>query len=146
MHGDRPFYNREHELGGWGRRWDSGDAQIFTLWGRRRVGKSLLLLHFAQGKRHLYFEATSGTAADQLADFSARLAEVTARTALSAPGWRGALDAVADWAGEGPVLVVLDEFQHIARESSEIGSIINVWWRERGEDLPIFLVLCGSEV
>ena len=146
MPGDRPFYNRAYELERLRRRWDSGEAQIFTLWGRRRVGKSLLLLHFAQGKRHLYFEATSGTAADQLADFSARLAEVTARTALSAPGWRDALDAVADWAGEGPVLVVLDEFQHIARESSEIGSIINVWWRERGEDLPIFLVLCGSEV
>jgi AAA+ ATPase superfamily predicted ATPase len=146
MHGDRPFYNREHELERLQRRWDSGEAQIFTLWGRRRVGKSLLLLHFAQGKRHLYFEATSGTAADQLADFSVRLAEATARAALSAQGWRDALDAVADWAGEGPVLVVLDEFQHIASESPEIGSIINVWWRERGADLPIFLVLCGSEV
>jgi uncharacterized protein len=146
MHGHRKFYNREHELERLQRRWDSDEAQIFTLWGRRRVGKSLLLLHFAEGKRHLYFEATSGTATDQLADFSVRLAEATARTALSASSWRDALDAVADWAGEGPVLVVLDEFQHIARESSEIGSIINVWWRERGADLPIFLVLCGSEV
>ena len=146
MHGDRPFYNREHELERLQRRWDSGEAQIFTLWGRRRVGKSLLLLRFAEGKRHLYFEATSGTAADQLSDFSVRLADATARAALSAQGWRDALDAVADWAEEGPVLVVLDEFQHIARESSEIGSIINVWWRERGADLPIFLVLCGSEV
>ncbi len=144
--GGRPFYNRAHELERLQRRWDSGEAQIFTLWGRRRVGKSLLLLHFAQGKRHLYFEATSGTAADQLADFSARLAEATARAALSASSWRDALDAVADWALEGPVLVVLDEFQHIARESPDIGSIVNVWWRERGADLPIFLVLCGSEV
>jgi len=146
MAGGRPFYNRAHELERLRRRWEGGEAQIFTLWGRRRVGKSLLLLHFAQGKRHLYFEATSGTAADQLADFSVRLADATARAALSASSWRDALDAVADWAGEGPVLVVLDEFQHIARESSEIGSIVNVWWRERGADLPIFLVLCGSEV
>jgi AAA+ ATPase superfamily predicted ATPase len=143
---DRPFYNREHELERLRRRWDSGEAQIFTLWGRRRVGKSLLLLRFAEGKRHLYFEATSGTAADQLADFSARLAEATSRAALSASNWRDALDAVADWAAERPVLLVLDEFQHIARTSPDIGSIINVWWRERGADLPIFLVLCGSEV
>jgi len=146
MSGGRLFYNRAHELQRLQRRWDSGEAQIFTLWGRRRVGKSLLLLQFAQGKRHLYFEATSGTAADQLADFSVRLAEATARAALSASSWRDALDAVADWAAEGPVLVVLDEFQQIASESSEIGSIINVWWREQGADLPIFLVLCGSEV
>ena len=143
---ERPFYNRAHELERLQRRWDSGEAQIFTLWGRRRVGKSALLLRFARYKRHLYFEATSGTAADQLADFSQRLGEATSRTALSAHNWRDALDAVADWAQDGPILLVLDEFQHVARESPDIGSIINVWWRERAETLPIFLVLCGSEV
>lgn len=142
----RSFYNRVFELERLQRRWDSGDGQIFTLWGRRRVGKSLLLLHFARDKRHLYFEAISGTATDQLADFSERLAEATGRAALSAPDWRTALDAIADWAQEGPVLVILDEFQHLARENRDIGSLLNVWWRERGEALPIFLVLCGSEV
>jgi AAA+ ATPase superfamily predicted ATPase len=143
----RPFYNRTHELERLGRRWDTGEAQIFTLWGRRRVGKSALLLRFARDKRHLYFEATSGTATDQLSDFSVRLAEATGRTVLSAHTWRAALDAVADWAQQaGPVLVVLDEFQYIAKESGDIGSIINVWWRERGEGLPIFLVLSGSEI
>jgi AAA+ ATPase superfamily predicted ATPase len=142
----RPFLNRTEELAGLQRRWDTGEAQLFTLWGRRRVGKTLLLLEFARGKRHLYFEATSGTRADQLTDFSDRLSEATGRAALSVPDWRTALDAVADWAREGPVLLVVDEFQFIARESRDIGSIINVWWRERGEALPIFLVLSGSEV
>jgi uncharacterized protein len=142
----RPFLNRAEELAGLQRRWDTGEAQLFTLWGRRRVGKTMLLLEFARDKRHLYFEATSGTRADQLADFSDRLAEATGRAALSVPDWRTGLDAVADWAQEGPVLLVLDEFQFLARENRDIGSIINVWWRERGEALPIFLVLSGSEV
>lgn len=142
----RRFLNRSEELSALQRRWDSGEARLFTLWGRRRVGKTLLLLEFARDKRHLYFEATSGTRNDQLADFSDRLAEATGRAALSAPDWRSGLDAVADWAREGPVVLVLDEFQFIARENRDIGSIINVWWRERGEDLPIFLVLSGSEV
>lgn len=106
----------------------------------------MLLLEFARDKRHLYFEATSGTRADQLADFSDRLAEATNRAALTVPNWRAGLDAVADWAREGPVVLVLDEFQFIARENPDIGSIINVWWRERGEALPIFLILSGSEV
>jgi AAA+ ATPase superfamily predicted ATPase len=140
------FLDRHQELAALQRRWDGGEAQIFTLWGRRRVGKTLLLLEFARGKRHLYFEATSGTRADQLADFSDRLAEATGRAALSVPDWRTGLDAVADWAAEGPVLLVLDEFQFLARENRDIGSIINVWWRERGEQVPIFLVLSGSEV
>ncbi|MDQ3274133.1 MAG: ATP-binding protein [Actinomycetota bacterium] len=142
----RRFLNRTEELASLQRRWDTGEAQLFTLWGRRRVGKTLLLLEFARDKRHLYFEATSGTRADQLADFSDRLAEATGRAALSVPDWRRALDAVADWARDGPVLLVLDEFQFLARENGDIGSVINVWWRERGEELPIFLVLAGSEV
>ncbi len=142
----RPFLDRTEELARLQRRWDSGEAQVFTLWGRRRVGKTLLLLEFARDKRHLYFEATSGTRPDQLADFSDRLAEATGRTALGVPNWRAGLDAVSDWAQDGAVLVVLDEFQFIAKESSDVGSVINVWWRERGAELPIFLVLSGSEV
>jgi uncharacterized protein len=142
----RRFLNRIEELAGLQRHWDAAEAQIFTLWGRRRVGKTSLLLEFARDKRHLYFEATSGTRADQLADFSERLAEATGRAGLSVPDWRTGLDAVADWAQEGQVLLVLDEFQFLARENRDIGSIINVWWRERGESLPIFLVLSGSEV
>jgi AAA+ ATPase superfamily predicted ATPase len=144
--GATAFHNRSDELGMLERRWREGRGQVFVLWGRRRVGKSLLLLQFARGKRHLYFEATSGTRADQLADFSQRLAEATGRTELSVTSWRAALDAVADWAQDGPILLVLDEFQFLARESPEIGSILNVWWRERGERLPIFVVLSGSEV
>lgn len=141
------FLDRANELALLERRWQRNEGQIFVLWGRRRVGKSLLLLEFARGKRHLHFEATSGTPADQLADFSARLAEATGRTMLSVPGWRAALDAVADWAQEaGPVLLVLDEFQFLAHQSPDLGSILNVWWRERGERLPIFVVLAGSEV
>lgn len=140
------FHDRTDELAMLERRWDSGEAQILTLWGRRRVGKSLLLWRFAQDKRHLYFEATSGTRADQLADFSERLAEATGRAELAAGDWRAALDATADWAEDGPVLLILDEFQHIARTNDDIGSLINVWWRERGSSLPIFVVLCGSEV
>jgi hypothetical protein len=142
----RPFVNRVEELAALQRRWDSGEPQLFTLWGRRRVGKTSLLLEFARDKRHLYFEATSGTRADQLADFSDRLAEATGRAALAVPDWRTGLNAIADWAKEGPLVLVLDEFQFIARENRDIGSIINVWWRERGEQLPIFLVLSGSEV
>ncbi|HMB55442.1 MAG TPA: ATP-binding protein [Thermoanaerobaculia bacterium] len=141
------FLNRDEELGMLRRRWDSGEGQIFLLWGRRRVGKTELLLEFGRDKRALYFEATSGTRADHLGDFSGRLAEATGGAGLTAPDWRTALGAVADWAeAEGPVLLVLDEFQHIARESPDIGSEINVWWRERGRELPIFVVLSGSEV
>lgn len=144
---NRRFLNRTDELAMLNTRWASGEGQIFLVWGRRRVGKTELLLEFARDKRAIFFEATSGTRTDHLNDFSERLAEVTDRAGLTAPDWRTALDAVTDWASaQGPVLLVFDEFQHIARESPEIGSVINVWWRERGRSAPVFVVLSGSEV
>lgn len=144
---DRGFLNRTDELAMLRARWEGGESQIFLVWGRRRVGKTELLLEFGRDKRTLFFEATSGTRADHLGDFSERLAEATGRAGLTAPEWRAALDAVTDWAAaQGPVLLVFDEFQHVARESPEIGSVINVWWRERGRSAPVFVVLSGSEV
>lgn len=141
------FLNRTEELRMLQRRWESGESQIFLLWGRRRVGKTELLLEFGRERPCLYFEATSGTRSDQLGDFSERLAEVTGKAGLTAPDWAAALDAVADWAeAEGPVLLVLDEFQHMARQSPEVGTTINVWWRERGRSAPVFVVLSGSEI
>jgi len=141
------FLNRAEELRMLRRRWESGESQIFLLWGRRRVGKTELLLEFGRDRPCLYFEATSGTRSDHLSDFSERLAEVTGRAGLAARDWASALDAVADWAEEaGPVLLVLDEFQHVARQSPEVGTTINVWWRERGRAAPVFVVLSGSEI
>ena len=141
------FLNRTEELRMLQRRWEGGQSQIFLLWGRRRVGKTELLLEFGRGRPCLYFEATNGTRSDQLGDFSERLAEVTGKAGLTAPDWAAALDAVTDWAEtEGPVLLVLDEFQHLARQSPEVGTTINVWWRERGRSAPVFVVLSGSEI
>ena len=34
------------------------EPQLVVLWGRRRVGKTFLLTHFAAGKRHVYFTGT----------------------------------------------------------------------------------------
>ncbi len=42
------FHNRTDELAMLERRWESGESQIFLLWGRRRVGKTELLLEFGR--------------------------------------------------------------------------------------------------
>ena len=54
-------------------------GEYFVLYGRRRVGKSELLLHFGERCRQLYFEASSGSRQDQLDDLSAELAEFSGR-------------------------------------------------------------------
>jgi len=59
---------RDHELADLERAWRqarSGVPQLAVVWGRRRVGKTFLLTHFAEGKRAVYFTATRQDSAER---------------------------------------------------------------------------------
>ena len=143
------FYNRVDELAALSERLDSQRGEYFVLYGRRRVGKSELLLHFGKRCRQLYFEATSGSRQDQLDDLSAELAAFTGRQiyaeqALS--GWRAAFAAFSELLEDGQTMIVLDEFQFIARQEPEIGSLLNRFVRRHRDNPDLLLCLSGSDV
>ena len=143
------FLNRADELEALESRWSRGLGEFFIVWGRRRVGKTELLSHFLEGKRGFHFEATEGLEPDHLADISRLIAEETGSRLLAEQpltSWPAVLAALEEYAKQGPAIVILDEFQWIARATNDIGSQLNRWWRTAGKDLPIFLILSGSEV
>ncbi len=143
------FLNRIDELALLEERWGGDRAELFVLYGRRRVGKSELLTEFKQGKHGIYFEATSGTTADHLEDFRTRLLEVYSSPLSSVQpfaDWESALAATEEACADGRLLVILDEFQFIARGAPEFGTLLNRFWRETGRDLPLMLVIAGSDV
>jgi len=143
------FLNRTDELAALENRWQRGRGELFLVWGRRRVGKTELLSRFLTGKRGFHFEATEGLEPDHLADIGQILAEETGSALLATQqltSWPAVLAALEEYAKQGPAIVILDEFQWIARATGDIGSQLNRWWRTVGRDLPIFLILSGSEV
>jgi AAA+ ATPase superfamily predicted ATPase len=143
------FVNRVDELASLEDNWTAADARLFVMWGRRRVGKTELLSHFSSGRRALFFEATEGVLADQLVDLSAELARVSGNTLLAAQpvtSWDAALVAIEQFVGSQRTVIILDEFQYLAAQDAGLGSTINRWWRATGRNLPIVLVLAGSEV
>lgn len=143
------FLNRGDELAALDDVWTARAAQFFVLWGRRRVGKTELLNVFARDRRAFYFEATNVTQAEQLLDLSNELARVSGNALLAqqpVTSWEAALAAIEQFVAEERTIVILDEFQFLAAQEAGIGSIINRWWRSTGRDLPIVLVLAGSEV
>ncbi len=144
-----PFYNRSDELAALGERLDSKRAEYFVLYGRRRIGKSRLLRHFGERCRQLYFEASSGSRQDQLDDISAELARFTgSRLFAEQPlsSWRAAFAAFSELLKDGQTMIVLDEFQFIARQEPEIGSLLNRFAAEHEDDGNLFLCLSGSDV
>lgn len=143
------FFNRVDELAALSERLDSGRAEYFVLYGGRRVGKSELLLHFGERCRQLYFEATSGRRRDHLDDLSAELAAFTGRELFAAQPletWRAAFAAFSEILAEGQTMIVLDEFQFIARQEPELGSLLNRFMRDHEDNPDLLLCLSGSDV
>jgi uncharacterized protein len=143
------FFNRSDELAALDERLSSSRAEYFVLYGRRRVGKSRLLLHFGERCRQLYFEASSGSRTDQLEDLSAELARFTgSRLYEEQPlaSWRAVFAALGEVLQAGQTMIVLDEFQFIARQEPEIGSLLNRFVDEHGDNPDLLLCISGSDV
>jgi len=143
------LFDRVDELAALEESWAADDARFFVLWGRRRVGKTELLNRFVEGKRALYFEATDAAKGDQLRDLSHELARVWGNDLLSSQpltSWEAALTAIEQYSSSERTVVVLDEFQYLAAQDRELGSLLNRWWRRVARRLDLVLVLAGSEV
>jgi uncharacterized protein len=143
------FVDRLDELAALEERWTSPRGEYVVLFGRRRVGKTALILRFARGKKCLYLEATTGTESDHLEDVSRLLAELSGRELLAAQpltNWAAFFAAIGEELERGPLIVALDEFQFIARQSPDVGSQINRFWRDHGDNPDLFLILSGSDV
>ena len=143
------FINREQELNNLEHRYRAKRAELFVLYGRRRIGKTELLLQFCKDKRSIYFLASQLKESDHLMQIN----EV-AQIAIDDPllqnmafnDWESALVYFAQNATEEPLVVVLDEFQYLCEDNTALPSLIQRFWDLHGKNSNLFLILCGSHV
>jgi AAA+ ATPase superfamily predicted ATPase len=60
------FLNRTHELDLLQRWWEGDQPELITMYGRRQVGKTELLVHFIAGRPAIYFYADRQLVGDHL--------------------------------------------------------------------------------
>jgi AAA+ ATPase superfamily predicted ATPase len=141
------FIGRQRELAQLETLYATGQAALFILYGRRRVGKTELLRHLCQDKPGLFFVATMASDIEQLAEFSQvvwRATHPDVPPGFTFPSWESAFGALADLPGR-PV-VVLDEFTYLMSGNRSIPSILQKVWDEKLQHCPLLLVLCGSYI
>lgn len=151
-----PLLDRAGELAALRDAWErarSGEPQLALAYGRRRVGKTFLLLHFASGKRHVFHSATrqsEGVELERLVDSVGQGLgqDVVDRTAGRFGSWEAALRFLATEARDEPLLVVLDEIPYLAESTSGFGSIVQAFWDRLGAagHNKLMLVLTGSAI
>ncbi|MEW6747726.1 MAG: ATP-binding protein [Planctomycetota bacterium] len=130
----------------------AGEGSSFIpVYGRRRVGKSELILRFMQECPGVYYLGKRAPGPMQLQEFMQEAAVALGEPLLAqlAPeGWKQALEAVVSrWKGAAKLVLAFDEFQWTAEASPELPSVLQeLWdrrWRRSGN---IVLILCGSYV
>jgi AAA+ ATPase superfamily predicted ATPase len=143
------FLDRERELDGLRQRYQAGQAELFVLYGRRRVGKSALIREFCRGKPHTYFLASQVRERDNLDQFREALARDRPDPLLESlrfNSWEAAF-AYLTRSGEGERFVVaLDEFPYLCQDNPALPSIVQKWWDTRGKSSKMLLLLCGSQI
>lgn len=143
------FIDRSRELASLEAGYSSDQAELYVLYGRRRVGKTELLRRFCDGKRHVFFIADLGTESSLLADFTRQVSlAIFGRMDAIGPftSWDSALEFVAQQAESQRLVVVFDEFTYLGQVNPAVPSIFQRVWDSHLQHTRAMLVLCGSYV
>lgn len=145
------FIDRKHELNFLNNllaRSRPGPAQLALMYGRRRVGKSELLMQWAaqSGLPFTYWEAVKETATQQRARLFAKLLNVPISAAPVYRSWPELWDAAAPLLKAKRQILILDELPYAAQSDSAMLSSLQYAWDQHFQKSELVIVLCGSQV
>jgi len=120
--------------------------QLVLLRGRRRIGKSFLLVRALEASRGVYLQADEQ---DERAHLELLAREVSRLIGPSLPlrfdSWDQALETIGELARDEPLVIALDEFQWLKAAQPSLDSIVQRHWdRWQRQGTPVTLILSGS--
>lgn len=138
-----PFLDRGPERRRLRRAFAAPRASFSVLYGRRRCGKSRLLLESMPARRTVYYVADMRESILQRADVASQIARLLPGfDQVVYPDWSALL---ARWWATAPpgAVLALDEFPLLASAAPELPSVLQKFL-DRRDRKPLHLVLCGS--
>ncbi|MBN1887816.1 MAG: ATP-binding protein [Thermoflexales bacterium] len=123
-------------------------AQFILLYGRRRVGKTVLLHHWAEHSKlpYTYWAVEKEPAALQRRKLFARVMGVKPSQAATFDSWADCWQAIAAFLAGQQHILILDEFAYAAESDPAMLSSLQHAWDQLFKQSQTVLVLCGSHV
>ena len=147
------FYDRERDLADLNKMLDRSGAQLLLLSGRRRVGKTTLIIEWARrsGKPYFYWVATQSSAAALFQSLSQALwhflhpSEIVPST-FAFDSWTDLFRQIGKLANETRLICILDEWSHVAEGDPSSNSHLQNAWDHHLKQTNVCVVLSGSHV
>lgn len=120
-------------------------AQFTVLTGRRRIGKTSLVMKAYEDEMILYFFVTRSTESVLCEEFQQELTEKLEIPILGkVERFADIFDYVMELSKTRPLTLMIDEFQDFNRVNSAIFSQIQKIWDKKKGEAKINLIVCGS--
>ncbi|MCD6247311.1 MAG: ATP-binding protein [Candidatus Diapherotrites archaeon] len=140
------FFNRKEELEFLESKYKERGFQLIVLYGRRRVGKSELLVRFCRDKKHVYFLCNKKGTESNLSRFVEKASKAFNDFKPDLNTFEDAFEYIRKKTGERRFIVCIDEFSYLVEKDPAIPSVFQSAIDECLKDSNIMLVLCGSSI
>ncbi len=146
---NQKFVDRAKEIEFLERHFKGEEAGFIVLYGRRRVGKTVLLNRFIHNKKHIYFLARRESEAETFNRLSMALFRMFHDELLLSRPF-SSLDSFFEYlyekAKEERIVLVIDEFPILIERFRGMTSVLQDHWDNKLKFSKLFLILCGSSI
>lgn len=141
------FINRQKEMSRLDRLAELSESALAVIWGRRRIGKTRLLLEWAHKHNGVYFTADESASSVQRKYFSLAIEKaLPGFSDVEYADWSSLLTRLARDASHngwrGPI--VIDELPYLISASPELPSILQRFIDQEAKKANLIIALCGS--
>lgn len=145
------FIDRQEDLAHLKELYQRPGAQLVAVYGRRRIGKTRLLLHWAEQYSHIHWTASELTPVQLRRDLTAKIWSFfhpgeDASLMPTFDMWRPLFHYLAEQAGKRRVIVILDELPHAIAGDPALASELQNSWDLYLQQTNIFLCITGSHL
>lgn len=142
------FIGREQELHTLNKLYNSGRFEFVVIYGRRRVGKTALIIEFTKDKDTIFFTGVETNAKQNLDNFSRCIMEYNTGMVVDSSflSFQSALEYVFELAKAKRIVLVIDEYPYVARASKSLASTLQLLIDKNKDNSKLFIILCGSSM
>ncbi len=144
---EQQFIGREEELGYLEKAYASQDFEFCVMYGRRRIGKTSLVVRFCEEKRAVYHMAQKGTETIGLAKLSEAISDSLLQKAqVQFASFEKALEYLAEISEHERLIFVIDEFPYFCSSIPNSMSVLQYAIDHMLKKTKLMIILTGSSV